>query len=146
MAQIARPTVDTTRDNWTTQADGTTSLFGTIDEVSASEADYIKTGLAPTNDVYVTKLGSLEDPQSSSGHVVRWRYQKDAAAGATIELTTQLRQGYTNEGSLGTLIASHTDSDVPATITAGSITLSGAEADSITDYTSLYLRWVANQV
>lgn len=146
MAQFGRPSTDTTRDNWEEDDGGTTDIFDQIDEVSADDADYIRTGLAPTNDVYVTKLTTLEDPVSSSNHVVRYRYGKDAAGGAQIDQTVQLRQGYVNEGSPGTLIAELGHTDVAAFPVAGTFTLSAGEANSITDYTDLYLRFVANQV
>jgi len=146
MPQFARPSTDTTRDNWEEDDGGTTAIFDQIDESVADDGDYIRTVLAPTNDVYVTKLTTLEDPLSSSGHIVRYRYGKDASGGAQIDLTVQLRQGYVSEGSPGTLIASATHTDVGAFPVAGTFTLSGAEADSITDYADLYLRFVANQV
>jgi hypothetical protein len=58
----------------------------------------------------------------------------------------QLRQGYTNEGSPGTLIASAQHNNIPGNAwTAGSFNLSAGEADSITDYSDLYLRFVANK-
>lgn len=147
MVQFARPSTDTTRDNWEEDDGTTTNIFDQIDETVADDADFIRTVLAPTNDVFVTKLTALEDPVSSTGHTVRWRYAKNAAGGAQINLTVELRQGYTNEGSQGTLIATlaaHTN--ISETITAGSYTLSGGEADSITDYSNLYIRYVANQV
>jgi hypothetical protein len=147
MAQFGRPSTDTTRESWEEDDGTTTDIFDQIDESSFDDADYVRSALAPTNDVYVTKLTTLEDPVSSSNHVVRYRYRKDAAGGAQIDLTVQLRQGYTNEGSPGTLIATAgTHTNISDTITAGSYTLSGGEADSITDYTDLYLRFVANQV
>lgn len=146
MAQFARPSTDTTRDNWEEDDGTTTDIFDQIDEAAADDADYIRTGLAPTSDVYVTKLTTVTDPVSSSGHTVRYRYGKDAGSGAQIDIIVQLRQGYTNEGAQGTLIAAQTHADVGAGPLAGSIVLSGAEADSITDYSDLYLRFVANQV
>lgn len=146
MAQFGRPSADTLRDNWEEDDGTTTDIFDQIDEAVADDADYIRTVLTPTSDVYVTKLTNLEDPLSSTGHVVRYRYGKSASGGDRIDITVELRQGYTNEGSQGTLIASATHTDVGAFPVAGSITLSGAEADSITDYTSLYLRFVANKV
>lgn len=148
MAQFARPSTDTTNDGaWTDQGGGSSSLFATIDESSPSDSDYIRTAMAPTSDVYVTKLTNLEDPVSSSGHTVRWRRGKDASGGATVNETVQLRQGYTNEGSPGTLIATAVSAAAtPDSFTTGTYTLSGAEADAITDYTSLYLRFLANQV
>jgi hypothetical protein len=145
MAQFARPSTDTTRDNWE-EDDGTTaSIFDQIDESVADDADYIRTVLTPTSDVYVTKLSTLEDPLSSTGHVVRYRYGKDAAGGDQIDITVELRQGYVNEGTPGTLIASATHTNVSSGWTAGTITLSGPEADAITDYTDLYLRFVGNK-
>jgi hypothetical protein len=145
MAQFGRPSTDTTRDNWEEDDGGTTDIWDQIDETAADDGDFIRTGLTPTSDVYVTKLTSVEDPVSSSGHVVRYRYGKQTTGGDQIDITVQLRQGYTNEGAPGTLIAAQTHTDVAVVWVAGSFTLSGAEADSITDYADLYLRFVGNK-
>lgn len=148
MAQFGRPSTDTTNDGaWTTEAGGSTSIFQQIDESVASDSDYIRTALAPTSDVYVTKLTSITDPVSSSGHIMRWRRGKDSSGGATVNETVQLRQGYTNEGSPGTLIATGVSAAAtPDSFTTTTYTLSGAEADAITDYANLYFRFLANQV
>jgi hypothetical protein len=146
MAQLARPSADSSIGGYTDQSGGTTNIYTTIDETSPNDADYIKSALAPSNAPYVTKLSSVEDPQNSTGHVVRYRYAKDASGGASINLTVQLRQGYTNEGSPGTLIKEWTHSDISNSWTTAEQTLSGGEADSITDYSDLFLRFVANQV
>jgi hypothetical protein len=147
MAQFGRPSTDTTRTNWEEDDGTTTDIFDQIDEAVADDADYLRTGLAPTGTaVYVTKLTTLEDPVSSSNHVVRYRYGKDASGGAAINMVVQLRQGYVSEGTPGTLIASQTHNDVGVAPQAGSFTLSGGEADAITDYTDLYLRITAVQV
>lgn len=146
MAQFGRPSTDTTRDNWEEDDGTTTDIFDQIDEASADDADYIRTVLTPTNDVYVTKLTSVEDPLSSTGHVVRFRASKEAAGGDQIDLTVQLRQGYVNEGSPGTLIATvATLTNISETWTTTSYTLSGAEADAITNYADLFLRFVGNK-
>lgn len=146
MAQFARPSADTTRDNWEEDDGTTTDIWDQIDEVSADDADYIRTVLTPTNDVYVCKLSNVEDPLSSINHTVRYRYGKDTTGGDQIDLTIQLRQGYVSEGTPGTLIATvATLTNIASGWTAGSYNLSGAEADAITDYTSLYLRFVANR-
>jgi len=145
MAQFGRPSTDTTRDNWVEDDNSTTDIFDQIDEASSDDADYIKTQLTPTNDVYVTKLTTLEDPVSSANHIVRFRYRKEATGGDIIGLVTELRQGYVNEGTPGTLIATQTNADISGSAwVAGTFTLSGAEADAITDYTNLYLRFVGN--
>lgn len=146
MAQFARPSADTLNSAGWTEDDGTTvNMFGEIDEAIADDADYIQSALTPTADVFVTKLTSVEDPQSSAGHVVRYRYGKDAASGDQIDITVQLRQDYVNEAGQGTLIAAATHANAGAFPQAGSIALSGAEADAITDYANLYLRFVANK-
>lgn len=148
MAQFGRPSADTyNADGWVEDDGTSTTIFDQIDEASLDDADYIKSPVAPTNDVYVTLLSTLEDPVSSSGHTVRVRHQKDAAGGATINLTVELRQGYVNEGSQGTLIATVMSAvALSETATTTTYNLSGAEADAITNYASLYLRFLANQV
>jgi len=146
MAQFGRPSTDTTRDSWEEDDGTTTNIFDQIDETASDDADYIRTVQVPTNDVYVTKLTSVTDPLQSTGHIVRYRYGKDVSAGAQIDITVQLRQGYTNEGAQGTLIHSEVHTNVGVFPIAGSFTLSGGEADTITDYTDLYLRIVGNQV
>ena len=146
MAQFGRPSTDTTRDNWEEDDGTTTDIFDQIDEASFDDADYIRTVLTPTNDVYVTKLTTIEDPISSSGHTVRFRAAKSANGGDQIDLTVQLRQGYTNEGSPGTLIATvATLTNISDTFATTTYNLSGAEADAITNYADLYLRFVGNK-
>ncbi len=145
MAQFGRPSVDTLRDNWEEDDGTTTDIWDQIDETAFDDADYIRTVLTPTADVYVTKLTTVEDPISSTGHTVRFRAAKSAAGGDAINLTVQLRQGYVNEGTPGTLIATvATLTNISETFTTTTYNLSGAEADSITDYSSLFLRFVAN--
>jgi hypothetical protein len=147
MAQFGRPSTDTTNESYTDQAGGSTNIYTTIDEVTADDADYVRSALAPTSDVYVTKFTSVEDPVSSVNHTVRYRYKKDSAGGAQINLTVELRQGYVSEVSQGTLIATcGSHSNITETWTQNAYTLSGAEADSITNYADLYLRCVSNQV
>ena len=146
MAQFGRPSTDTTNESYTDQAGGAVTIYTTIDEVVADDADFIRSAVTPTSDVYVTKLTSVTDPGLSTGHVVRYRYSKDAAAGAQIDLTVELRQDYVNEASQGTLIHSQPHTNIGEAWTAGTFTLTGPEADAITAYASLYLRMVCNQV
>lgn len=146
MAQFGRPSVDTTRTGWTEDDGGTTDIFDQIDEAALDDADYIKTAAPPGSNVYVTKLTTVVDPVSSSGHTIRVRARKQPTGGAQVNLVTQLRQGYTNEGAQGTLIATLTQNDLTDAFVTGSLGLSGAEADAITNYGDLYLRIVATQV
>jgi hypothetical protein len=146
MAQFGRPSTDALRDNWE-EDDGTiVNIWDQIDEVVADDIDYIRTVLTPTLDVYVTKLTSIEDPIASTGHTVRIRRAKSAAGGDAITLTVELRQGYVNEGAQGTLIATIMNAvTIDETWTTTSYTLSGAEADAITNYADLFLRFVGNK-
>lgn len=146
MSQFARPSEDTFLGDWTDEAAGTTDIFESIDESSASDADYIQSPVEPSSDPYVCKLdGIASDPLTSDGHVVRYRYRKDTAGGDQIDLTVQLREGYVNEGTPGTLIHEETHTDISGSgWTNGSFTLDSGEADSITDYDELFLRFVAD--
>lgn len=138
MAQFGRPEADITA--W---ASGT---FADIDESVASDADFVSSDSAPSADPYVTRLSDMEDPVSSSGHIVRYRYRKNSAGGAQIDLTVQLREGYVNEGTPGTLIEEWIHTDISESFTGQAQTLGATEADAITDYTDLFLRFVADQV
>lgn len=146
MAQFARPNADLVDGDWLNEAASATNLYASIDEVTASDSDYIESAAAPSTNAVGMSLSDPTDPLVSTGHIMRYRYQKDVASGATIDLVIQLRQGYVNEGTLGTLIKSVTLSNISNGWTDGSTTLSAGEADSITDYSDLQLRMTANQV
>lgn len=147
MPQFERPDADTVIGNYKDQADGTTNIFNSIDEASASDADYIKSPASPISEVYVCRLSDATDPLLSTGHTMRMRTSNDVASGGeTLDYTQQLRMTYVNEGSQGTLIASQSRNGVAdATWTTSSYTLSGAEADAITDYTALFFRFIINK-
>jgi|SRR3990170_362951 len=145
MAQYGRPSTDTVNESYTDQAEGGTNIYQAIDEASASDADYIKSVAAPTSDVYVTKLTTLEDPVVHTGHTARYRYAKNSAGGSQINLTVELRQNYVSEGSQGTLIKQWSHTNISETWTQANQTLTEGEAGTITDYTNLYLRFVSNQ-
>ena len=81
--------------------------------------------------------------RSSTGHTVSWRHRNPESG--TLDLTVELRQGYASEGSQGTLIASWTESSIPGTFTTVTQTLTGGEADAITNYATLALRFVADE-
>jgi hypothetical protein len=145
MAQLASPDADVVNQGYTGEDADVTDIFAHIDEAIANDNDYIQSGTAPSSDVYTCHLSDVTDPVSSSDHVIRYRYRKSATSGSQIDLTVQLRQGYVNEGALGTLIKQWTHSDISASPTGASNTLSGGEADAITDYTDLFLRFSFNQ-
>jgi len=140
MAQFARPSADTVRTAWTDQAAGTTNIYATIDEVTASDADYIKTPTQPGANEFETLLTTVQDPLSSANHVMRWRRRKQPASGsAQINLTVRLMEGATQR-------VTQSDTNLPGTFTDTSYTLSGGEADTISNYADLRLEFVAAQV
>jgi hypothetical protein len=135
---------------WTDQSGGT-SLAAAIDETTADDADYIKSELAPVNSG--TRLGplklrdgtSLGDPISSTGHIIKWRIGKDSSSAPQIDMTVKLYQGGGTTLGAGTLIATYSRTNVD-TLTTYQETLTSGEADSITDYSNLYLEFYANQI
>lgn len=147
MAQYGRPSTDTTRGTYTDQAAGTSNIYQAIDETVASDTDYIRSVTDPSSAVYVTKLTSITDPVSSTGHIIRARMGTDVASGGNqINATVELRQGYVAETSQGTLIATLTQNNISAGSFADySYTLNSTEADSITTYNDLYLRVTMNK-
>ena len=148
MPQFGRPSADTLNPGgYTDEAAGSVNIFNSIDEAVPSDADFIQTPVGPTGGpVYVTKYTTLEDPQSSSGHILRNRYAKDASGGAQINALFELRQGYVSEGTQGTLIVSRAFTNISDVFAQDDYTLAGAEADAITDYTDLFLRVQFTQV
>jgi hypothetical protein len=124
--QYARPTSDVTAGTWT--ASTGSDLYAMIDETVASDSDYIVTTGASTCEV---ALGSLSDPSSSTGHKVRYRLS--ATSGG---ITVRLRQGTTT-------IATWTHAPAPTSLTTYEQTLTGGEADSITNYAALKLQFEA---
>lgn len=146
MAQFARPDADTTIGNFQDQAGGTTNIFGSIDEASPNDTDYVRSPASPVNEVYVCRLSDVTDPVSSTGHTMRMRTATDLDAQEVLDFTQQLREGYVNEGTPGTLIASQQRTSVSSvTWTTSTYALSGAEADAIIDYTDLFFRFIVNK-
>ena len=136
--QMAFPSADISLGGWTPSAGGSpTELWPMIDEATPDDSDYIQSVLTPSNDTCEVRLQVLGDPAVSTGHVVRYRYSKSFAAGR-VDLTVKLMDG-------GIEIASFTHSDISTTDTQADQTLSAAQADSISDYGDLRLRFSANQ-
>lgn len=135
--QQATPNADLVASSWTP-----TPLHESIDDMGAGDGNLISFGAPDTADKAAVGLETATDPLVSTGHVIQARVGKFSAGGATYDLTVELRQGYVNEGSLGTLIATLTEPNISdAEQTTYSYTLSGTEADAITDYSDLQLRW-----
>lgn len=137
MAQFGRPSSDITVSGWTNSAGGGT-MYTALDEATASDSDYVWSANNTANTLEV-KLSTLTDPVSSSSHTFRYRIARmnngtiDGGGNSTT-VTAYLYQG-------GTLIATDTARTTSGTWTQYELTISGAEADSITDYTDLRLRF-----
>lgn len=123
--QLLRPTSDISAGAWTPSSGS--DLYAMLDETTFNDADYIQTTSASTSEV---KFGTGLDPNSSTGHTIRYR------AKGTGTLTVTLREG-------ATLIATHTPT-LTTSFQTFSFTLSGGEADSITNYGDLRLRFVSS--
>lgn len=139
--QLLPPVADTTDGNWTNQGGSGTNMYASIDDTD-NDADYIQSEIGPASSPVVVRLQGGTDPRLSTRHRLTYRYAKQGGI-QVINLTVQLRQGYVSEGNMGTLIAQwvHNISDYSfSTITQ---TLTQAQADSITNYADLYLRFVA---
>jgi hypothetical protein len=60
--QFARPSADVADGNWLNESASNTNLYASIDEVTASDADYIRSGAGPTNDTCTVALGTIGTP------------------------------------------------------------------------------------
>jgi hypothetical protein len=145
MPQYGRPESDITKTSFVNQVASSANLWNVLDEVTPDNADFIVSNTSPVNNVYVCKLSSMTDPLTNTGHVVNFTYARSVDTNAEqIDLIAELRQNYANEASQGTHIANTVVSDIPYTWTANTITLTLAQAESITDYANLFLRFVFN--
>lgn len=134
MAQFARPSTDVQTTSYT-KVGGSGTFASCIAESVASADDatsYVKDN-APssgTGPELIVGLSAVTDPLSSSGHILRVRAQRDGISNNTA--TWRLFQGSTQIASFTQLLTTGY-----ATYT---FTLTGAQADAITDYTALRFR------
>lgn len=144
MAQFGRPDADTFNGGWTDEAAGAVDIFNSIDESVPSDADFIQSPLNPAAVVYVCHLSAVTDPQSLAQHTGRIRAFKQPAGGAQIDLTVELREGYVDEVTQGTLLDGLFLQDIANVPTDFQFPL--ADPTLIGDYSNLFLRFVAQQV
>lgn len=128
MAQFGRPASDVAAGSWTT-----TPLWSKINEVVADDTSFITDAAA--GGVAEVGLSSVVDPLSSTGHIIRVRAKRGASAGT--QLAVALYQGATQ-------IAAFTQASLTTAFVTYTFTLSGAQADAITDYTNLRFRLQGN--
>lgn len=129
MAQIARPDSDVSSSIYWSGS------YTLIDEVTPDDGDYLTCG-NNGNGTTEKGLSNVGDPGSSADHIVRfraWQSQNTKQRGLTVTLV---------QGS--TVIATYATGDlIRNSPTAYSFTLTGDEADSITDYSDLRLRFTS---
>ena len=136
-AQFARPTSDISVGSWLTQAGGSSNLYQTIDEVGASDADFITTpGLTAggTSYTYTAGLGAIVDPLMDTGFTWRYRYR---GTNAGVTLVARLKQG-------STIIKETTHSSIGTSFATQATGLSAGEVATITDFAALRTEFVAS--
>ena len=131
MVQTALPSA-TVSNSWTIA--GSTpaaTAHESVDDPVATPDDAV-TLLEETTqgETFRVNIGSLTDPVSSTGHVIRARCQ-GTGSGAPERIQLKLFQGTTEKAASGNLAI------VRGSWNDKSYTLSDVEADSITDYTDL---------
>ena len=141
MTQFARPSTDITMSSWTDSSGGATTIWNAINEVVQDDADFIQSQLLPTSNLwYVVKLSSIGDPLTSANHVVSYSYERSSeAGGGNCDLEVELRINYVSTASPGTSIASWTHATISTSWTSAANTLTAAQADAITAYSSMFL-------
>jgi hypothetical protein len=132
--QSAGPSTDITTTGWTATG-GTGTLASAIDEFPADDADYITSPGNPSGSVAECKFPSFTDPSFSTGHRLDYRVRVRNAGSYTV--VVGVYQGTTLIAS-----TSHT-SGLTTSFQDFTLTLSGAEADAISDYTDLRVRVTA---
>jgi len=133
MTQYARPSSDITNTYWW-ESIGTSqsNLYAAIDETSRSDADYIYTAPNQTGNCTI-QLSAIDDPAVSSDHVLSYTYTRGVS---NKDLTLQV----TLYSAL-TLIAQYTHANPSTDYTLAQQTLVSSDADAITDYTDLWMRF-----
>jgi hypothetical protein len=134
-ATFLRPNSDITVGSWSPTSGN--DLFAMLDEVTPNDSDYVYSEDAPVSSVAEVGLQSGIDPAVSDAHVVRYRYHKSGSG--TINLTFYLMEGVTQR-------ATWAHNNISVVVAEGEYILSAAEADSITDYSALRIRWSATEV
>jgi len=140
MAQFVRPISDITNaGSWTN-----TPLWSDIaDSVGSGDGSQVDSDSSPTaSETFTVDGGTVSDPGVGTGHTLRFRGSKSSSSsGADYDIVVQLRQGYVNESTLGTLIVTGTIVAVSdTTLITDTTSLSIAQANSITDYADLQFR------
>lgn len=131
--QFAVPTSDFSVGAWTTQLGGTTNLFAVVDETTPDDTDYIRSELAPSSSPVTLGIGTLSTPGTGPQYL-RYRYGKDSTS-AQVDLTVELLEG-----------ASVVQTWIHTNVPAGFALATQQITNSISDYSTLRVRFTGNQV
>ena len=143
--QLGLPVADLVTTGWA--KDDATNYFEDVNdgEVPDAASTAIRSPNNPVASPISFDLTSLTDPTNDRLHTVAVGWQRETGT-RVLTLDIQLRQGYVNESTLGTLIAS--SGAITASTTAGwagsILQLTPTEADNITDYADLQIRLLAD--
>ncbi len=137
MAQFARPIADLDNTGvWTTEP-----LWSDIEEGGGGDGTVVVSDSSPVvTEPFTVDLATITDPAVSTGHILRIRWAKNATGGGNKTIRIELREGYVNESTLGTLIATDDYSINSLTLRTDATTMSAGEADTISDYADLQIR------
>ncbi len=133
MAQFARPDADTAANSWVVAP-----LWSKVDEGSDG-GDTISSDAVGNNTNTSNgdlRLSDVTDPEVATGHIIRARWASSAANDMTPHC--ELWEGVPDTGTLRAALVGAELLDT--TELTHTLTLSAGEADSITDYTDLYIR------
>ncbi len=135
MTQFARPDADQAANSWVTAP-----LWSKVEEGSPGDATVI-TSNAVGNNVNTSngdlRCDDVTDPASDSGHIIRAK-MRHTESGRNMTGNVELWEGVPGSGTLRAALVQLLISD--STLTEYTHTLTSGEADSITDYTDLYIR------
>lgn len=135
MSQFARPISDHTIPA------SYNGSYADIDESSASDSDFGYFDNNSGGNEVIFNLTSLTDPSSSSGHILRVRIARMNAGeldggGTSVTANVSILIGGSEVAALVDLISEV----ATGSWTTHEYTLSGAEADAISDYTDMEIR------
>jgi hypothetical protein len=76
IAQLVYPSADVSDGSWTNELGSAVNLYASLDESTASDADYIQSSVNPSSDAAELALGTLSAPAVDTGHVLRYRIKR----------------------------------------------------------------------
>jgi hypothetical protein len=125
--QLLAPASDVSAGGWTPSSGS--DLYAMLDETSYSDTDYI---VSSTASVCTLALAAGSDPAVSTGHILRYRMLSGVGS-----VSVALKQNTTTIASWGPHALTTSAQDFAQTLTGG-------QADSITDYSALRVEFTAN--